>query len=394
MRICIVGSGIAGLSAAFQLSQHEGTHITVLERDPVFGGRANVTAEGEHCPRIFLSDYSQLFAILRQIPGEGGGSVHDDLALLRRQVRTRDGWVETSHLYRVLAREVPIRERIRLAIEGRRPPLVAEQRYGPNTNRYGRLRNYTARSLLRVLSNLAGSRQGYALPGPTDRYLTGPWVRHLVRRGVELRAGTPVTGLRPDHDGVTVLAAGAAHRYDAVVVTAFLPDAATLLSASGLDHRLVDREHVHCKAATVELHPQEKVLAEAARPAIYCHDGINVVLQPRHHRCVVLCTWSRSTDDAYVLAKVREFLSLEHPVAGFHVRANQRPDEGVFSAEYVDPAAILRGGPAAHLYFAGSYVRNSYPIDSGEAAARSARQVVEQMRERYALGTAPAGDRA
>jgi hypothetical protein len=182
---------------------------------------------------------------------------------------------------------------------------------------------------------------------------------------------------------VRVETGGGDERFDAVVVTAFVSDAADLLTASGLAHTLADGQHVHCKAFTIMLNPAERAL-DPGPPTIYCHEGINLVLQPRHHRCVVLCTWSASTDDEFVLAKVREFLDLNYPIVEIRVRDNQAPDEAVYAADYVIPGRILRQ-PQPRIHFAGSYVKNSYPMDSGESAARSAFDTVAAMREAYAL---------
>ena len=51
MKVCVLGAGIAGLTAAFQLSARPGTEVVVFEQEFQFGGRANVDAGGEHCPR-------------------------------------------------------------------------------------------------------------------------------------------------------------------------------------------------------------------------------------------------------------------------------------------------------------------------------------------------------
>ena len=84
MRVAVIGSGISGLSCAFYLAEHPGVEIVVYERDDVLGGRANTNANGEHCPRIFLSDYHTLSGILRRIAGPDGRTVHDHLRSLRR----------------------------------------------------------------------------------------------------------------------------------------------------------------------------------------------------------------------------------------------------------------------------------------------------------------------
>ena len=388
MRVAVIGSGISGLSCAFYLAEHPGVEIVVFERDAVLGGRANTTADGEHCPRIFLNDYATLSAILRRIAGPDGRSVHDHLRRLRRfSYAHGHGWVETSHLYRVFAREIPLGQRIRM-IRRPRSPLVAEQHPGANTNRYGKLKNYSALALLRMATSLLRSRTAYTFDGPTRTYLVEPWVRHLTGRGVAFRAGCPVTELIPQAGRITVRSAGRAEVFDAAVVTAFVPDVIALLAASGLPSAARHLGHTHCKAFTLDLDPAEPILATGG-PAMFCRDGINIMLHSGHHRGIVLVTRAASTADDFVLGKVREFLGLRFPFRAIGVRDNQLPHEAVYAADYLRPETVLTR-PVPGLFLAGSYLRNSYPVDSGEGAARTALAAYRRIREVYGLPTIPA----
>lgn len=260
-------------------------------------------------------------------------------------------------------------------------PLVAER--GLHDNRYGSLRNYSPASLPRLLGSILKSKTGYVLPGPTDRHLIDPWVRHLRANGVELHAGTRITRMEPEPGGVVLTSARGGELFDAVVVTTFVPELVTLLNASRLDHTIVEVGHTHCVAHTVELHPDEVVLA-SSQPTFYSHNGINVLVQPERARCVVLCTLTSRTDTPYVLGQVRDFLKLEHEFRSVLRRSNQRPGEAVYAADYLRPGRILRR-PAPGVYFAGSAIRNTYPVDSAEGAVRSALAVVQQVRRDFGL---------
>jgi len=384
VRVCVIGSGISGLSCAYFLADQAGVEVTVYERADVFGGRANTTPDGEHCPRIFLDDYRTLFEILRRIDGPDGRTVHAHLRPLRRFSHAgRYGWVEVSHLYRVFAKEIPLGQRLRMIQLRPRSPLVAEQYPGANTNRYGRLQNYSRIAVLRMALSLLRLRTGYTFDGPTRTYLVDPWVRHLTNRRVHFRTRTTVTALVPGPSRIAVRSDGGSEVFDVVVVAAFVSDVISLMAASHLPCTLPELDHTHCKAFTVELDPSERILA-AAGPAMYCRDGINIVLQSSHHRCIVLVIRAASTADEFVLGKVREYLDLEHPFRAVHIRHNQLPREAVFSASYVRPEAILRQ-PVPGLYFAGSYLHNSYPVDSGEGAARVAFATCRQIRTAYGL---------
>jgi glycine/D-amino acid oxidase-like deaminating enzyme len=383
-RFCIIGSGLSGLSAAFFLSQYGNTAVSVYERDAVFGGRANITPDGEHCPRVFLSDYTCLLGILRTIKAADGVSIADRLQPVNRFCYTAErGWHEISHLYLTLASEVPLRQRLRMLRQLRKPLLVAEHDFGPNTNRYGSLRNYSAMALAQMAGNLLRSRRAFALDGPTDEHLTNPWIEHLRRRGVVFQKDKLVHRIRPFTEGVDVQSDNGWEKFDAVVVATFVSDLTRLLSASGIDHSVRQFRHSHCASFTITLHPDEPILVRD-RLALYCRDGINLILQPRSRRCVVLCTKSSSTDPAYVVSRVREFLNLAHPVDSVRMRDNLRPEEAVYAAEYVRPDRILRR-TQPRVQFAGSYLYNSYPIDSGEGAARTAFNAAHRLRLAFDL---------
>jgi len=383
VRVAVIGSGISGLSCAFYLAEHPGVEIVVYERDDVLGGRANTNADGEHCPRIFLDDYHTLSGILRRVTGPDGRSVHDHLRRLRRFSYAHGyGWVEMSHLYRVFAKEIPLGQRIRM-IRRPRSPLVAEQHPGANANRYGSLKNYSGLALLSMATSLLRSRTAYTFDGPTHTHLVEPWARHLTARGVTFRPGCPVTKLTPGPGRITVRSVGRVEVFDAAVITAFIPDVIPLLAASGLPSAARHLNHTHCKAFTVELDPAEPILATSG-PTMYCRDGINIVLHTSHRRGIVLVTRAASTADDFVLGKVREYLGLRHPFRAVHVRDNQLPHEAVYAASYLRPETVLPR-PVPGLFLAGSYLRNSYPVDSGEGAARTALASYRQIRAAYGL---------
>lgn len=383
MDLCIIGSGISGLSAALYLAQEPGVNVEVFEKDDVAGGRANVTAEGEHCPRLFLTDYDRLFGILRQLPGAESVSIHDELRPLKRFFFSETaGWIELSHLYGFFAREIPWRDRFRSALARRRAPLVAAQ-YGPNANRFGSRKNFSLRTKVGLGLNLLKSRSAFALDGPTDRFLIEPWVRSLEERGVCFHLGTPVHSLAADEEGVTVSTKAGMRRFDAVLVTAFVPDAIALLDASGVEHSLRQLDHIHCACFTIGLDPAEPIL-ERDQPGVYCRGGVNILVQPAADRCLVLCTDSASTDREWVTETVRTLLGLRYPVVEVKCRDNQALNEAVYCADYVRREEIAAG--LSRVHFAGSYIDNTYPLDSGEGAARTAWDAVQLIKREHNPG--------
>ena len=269
--------------------------------------------------------------------------------------------------------------------EWRRRPLVADRT--ANANRYGSIRNYSLLSLLRMTANLFTSKKASVLPGPTDKDLVDPWVAHLLRIGVELHAEREVTALRPVAGRVEVRIGTEALDFDAVVVTAFVPDLAALLTASGMGHRLPDHTNAHCVAFTVDLDLRERVLTGSA-PRMYSRGGIDILVQPRHGRCVVLCTTADSTAASEVMPLVRAALSLEYDIVAVRCRIEPASPEAVFVGTYLDPRRILRQRLDT-VYFAGSATRNGYPMDSAEGAARTALAAVQRIARDHRLVYAP-----
>jgi 1-acyl-sn-glycerol-3-phosphate acyltransferase/glycine/D-amino acid oxidase-like deaminating enzyme len=379
MKICIVGSGMAGLSAAHYLSDAPDHTVTVLEADPQFGGRANVTADGEHCTRLFLPDYQYLFGLFREIPA-GTGSVLDSLRRCRRFAGRGDGtWVEIDHIYAFLARTpgLTLRDKRAIARSNRQAILVARQAGSLSTNVLASVWNWSAASLFRAVASSRRERTSYALAGSTNRHLIDPWVEFLRARGVVLRTGCRVDRVRPSSDGVTVAAGGTEQRFDVVVFAGFVHDAYGLLDRSGIARPLDPRRHTHCKAFTIDLDPAEKVLV-GGDVRIYAGEGITTVVQPDESRCVTLAAFPVSTDDDFILDQVRRQLSLLHEPLRVRTRPNLDPAEAVFVGEYVDPVRLEKP-TRGRVYFAGSYTDNSYPLDSAEGACRSAYAAVERL---------------
>ena len=180
-----------------------------------------------------------------------------------------------------------------------------------------------------------------------------------------------------DGDSVRIWFADGFHEFDVVIVTAFAHDAYGLLDRSGLPRLLDHRRHTHCKSFTVDLHPQEPVLADT-RGRIAASFGVTTVVQPGTRRCVSMAAYPRSTERDHVLEVIRDQLSLVHPPVRVLERENLRPGEAVFVGDYIDPVA-LAGSLGPRVQFAGSCMDNSYPVDSAEGAVRSAYQAVERI---------------
>lgn len=378
MRICIIGAGLSGLSAAYYLTKTTDADITVLERAPHAGGRAGVRNDTEHCPRVFLDDYTYFFDILRNIPAGDGTTVHDSLHRITRYCHsTREGWVPISHLYRFRSPEIELRDRFQLAASAMTGLLAAETVCGTSTDRYGLLRNYSVSSIVRVAANAARSRQGLALDGPTDTGLIHPWVEYLSRAGVNLRLSTNVERISCHGDGALVRVDGPWHEFDAAILSTHLSDAVQLVDATPSARRAAALDHTRCAATTVTLDPRERVI-QRGHVALYSRHGLTALIQPGASRCVALCIRTPSTDMSWVLDTLTEMLDLKYRTCGYRTTSNLLPAQSVHTSEHLRPDRVLANG-RPHIYVAGSYLRSRYPIDSAESASRSAFAAVDRL---------------
>ena len=260
MKVAVLGGGVAGLTAAHELSER-GFEVVVLEARDIPGGKARslpVPGSGtggrkdlpaEHGFRFFPGFYQHLPDTMRRIP-DGSGNVFDNLVgstrILFAQAGGRNEVVSGAHLpesledLRVLSRflfavltqlGIPPQEHAVLmerlltlltSCDERRYEqwenqawwefIGAEQRskafqkwLGEGLTRTlvaARGREISARTggliLAQIVFDLAraGGRADRVLDAPTNEAWIDPWVAELARRGVELRLDEPIAGIR------------------------------------------------------------------------------------------------------------------------------------------------------------------------------------------------------
>jgi hypothetical protein len=385
VRIGIVGSGISGLCVATEL-QRQGHEVEVLESAEQFGGRASVADGVEHCTRIMMDDYSRLGEILERIPSsDPAASIWQTLVPVRRMVYLeRKGWLSLGNVYALRGAGLSARDRIELMRTRRRYPLLArEMRTDPLTG-LRMVAQMSPASWLRIAAASLLVRGAQAFPGPTDAYLIDPWVDHLRSRGVTLRAETRVERVRTSKDGSELCHSGEWHHYDAVAVAAFVPDTIKLLRASGIPYclRVSNLGMVSCASATFLVDEGEPIVRRHEQSLdevfLYSGGGFLALYQPRLRR--VVCASTRpGPDGVSLLLATRRLLRLQLPIDPIGSRDNADPASRIFAATPLRPDRITA---TAAVHLAGAYLSRRYPLDSGEAAARSAQLATKAMLRR------------
>ncbi len=277
MKIAVIGTGIAGLSAAWLLRDH--ADITVYEQDSRPGGHTN-TVQVPGGPAVDTGfivfnerNYPHISALFRHLdvasqPSEmsfaasiGGGRVEyagDNLNTLFAQ---RWNLFDRAHWRMLLDIARFNRDAKRALGAGIAPELtlgdfIREGRYGDELSRryllpmaaaiwscpVGAMLKFPAASFLKFfenhgLLNLVERPQWRTVTGGSHQYVK----KLTAALGPRLRLGTPVTAVRRSDVGVTVWdAAGRAERYDQVVVAVHADQALKLLAgATPAERRLL-----------------------------------------------------------------------------------------------------------------------------------------------------------
>jgi uncharacterized protein with NAD-binding domain and iron-sulfur cluster len=259
MKVAVLGGGVAGLTAAHELSER-GFDVVVLEARDIPGGKARslpVPGSGtdgradlpaEHGFRFFPGFYRHLPDTMRRIP-DGDGTVLGNLTAATRilfaQAGGRNELVAGAHLPESLE-DLTVLSRFLLEVMTSlgMPPhehavlmerlltlltscderryeqwehqswweFVGAERRSEAFRKFlaegltrtlvaARAREISARTggliLAQIVLDLtrAGGRADRVLDAPTNEAWIDPWVAHLRGRGVDLRLGTPAQGL-------------------------------------------------------------------------------------------------------------------------------------------------------------------------------------------------------
>ncbi|KRC53263.1 MULTISPECIES: FAD-dependent oxidoreductase [unclassified Nocardioides] len=280
-RIAVVGSGVAGLTAAYVASRPaNGTHVTLLEADDRLGGHADthdVTDPTGRALRIdsgFIVHNRRTYPVLLRLFAELGVptqesemsmSISDEAtglewagALGRRGVFPSGTGNHRNPAYLRMLREVPrFHRRARRLLEAATDPaadpttlaaFLDEGRFSPYFRRHfmeplvaavwscdpDTALDYPAAYLFAFLSHhgmlqVFGSPPWRTVTGGSRTYVDAV-AAALRGSGAEIRTGAPVVSVKETTGGVEVRTAAGLEEYDAVVIATHPEQAIALLA--------------------------------------------------------------------------------------------------------------------------------------------------------------------
>lgn len=304
-RVAVVGSGVAGLTAAYVLARHGGRHVTLLEADERLGGHADthpVTEDGRELAvdTGFIVHNERTYPVLLRLFRELGVatqesemsmSVRDEASGLEYAGALGPGGLFpsarnlTDPSYLRMLVEIPRFHRRAAALladeddERTFGQFLADGGFSDHFRRHfaealvacvwscdpAVALEYPARYLFRFLDHhgmlgVFGSPQWRTVVGGSRTY-----VARVAEAIDEIRTGTKVTSILETQDGVEVTDGnGAVATYDAVVVATH-PDQALAMLAEPTRAQAEVLAAMPYSANTALLHTDASLLPRAAR---------------------------------------------------------------------------------------------------------------------------------
>ena len=413
-RIAIIGGGISGLAAAYEMSPHHA--ITLYEAAPTLGGHARTVIAGKRGDQpvdtgfiVFnYANYPHLTAMFRDlnVPVErsdmsfgatiDGGAVEYGLQGLRALIGQRRNLLRPG-FYRMVRDIMRFNARAEAAARDDDMSigdLLDQLGLGDWFVRYYLLpisgaiwstppediRDFPARALVQFFRNHAllstsGQHQWWTVKGGSIQYINR-LERHLEARACILHRDCPVTSVARGPEGVTIRAQGrAAEVFDQVIFACHSDEALRLLDAPAPDEA----------AALSAIRYQDNHMV------LHCDAG----QMPKRRDCWSSWVYKADSRDArgaigvtYWMNKLQN-IPLDDPLfvtlnPATPIAADKIYDQKLFRHPVFDGPALraqkqltaLQGRD--RLWFAGAYTRHGFHEDGYASAVRIARAMARQ----------------
>jgi len=412
-RIAVIGAGISGMGAAHMLAETH--HVTLIEAEPRLGGHARTKIAGKRGDQpvdtgfiVFNEpNYPHLTALFAEL---GVPRADSDMSF---GASIRNGWMEYglasyNSIFaqrRNLARPAFLRMirdivRFNREAEGAATPdmtvgeLIAVLRLGPWFKDYyltpfsgaiwstpvDRILDFPARAMMDFFRNHAlldyqGQHQWYTIPGGSIEYVTRLHAS-MIRKGVEVRLGTPVAGIRRHESGADVRLHGDDwENYDEVVLATHSDQSLALLSDASPEEKT--------RLGAITYQPNDVVL------------HADETIMPRNRLC--WSSWNYTEDGTgrpdrigvtYWMNRLQPipkddplFVTLN---ATHRIREDLIHDATVLHHPVYDLAAlaarehIAADNGARHTWFCGAWMKNGFHEDGLSSAVEVVRGIESQ----------------
>ncbi|KAJ56240.1 cyclopropane-fatty-acyl-phospholipid synthase [Actibacterium mucosum KCTC 23349] len=413
-RIAIIGGGISGLATAYLLAEQ--ADVTLFEASPRLGGHARTVMAGRNGNQpvdtgfiVFnYVNYPHLTAMFKDLDVPvtrsdmsfgatvDNGAVEYGLRDLPALIGQRRNLLRPAFhrmvrdIFRFNARAEEAASDDSATISD----LVGDLKLGRWFNEFylrpvcgaiwstppAEIANFPARALVQFFRNHAllshsGQHQWWTVKGGSVEYVTRLQA-HLAAKGVDLRPGTPVTGVTRDALGASVHAAGREPLQVDQVVMACHSDRAL---------KLLDRPTALEIAALSALRYQDNHMVLHCDPA----------QMPLRRAC--WSSWVYKADQAhpqggigvtYWMNRLQGIPDNDPLFVSLNPATDVAPetvfDEKTFRHPIFDAAALRAQGQIAalqgqnHTWFAGAYLRHGFHEDGFASAQRVARGLLQQ----------------